>query len=131
MPRCCNKVDIKCRLTNVVGVKRRVYYYFFKFTNTLQSLETNIANNNRYFYFQKHIFHISPTWKLDFLLISRYYFSLIESLENVTFFRRASYFAKIVVNFTDSKVYFLVKCFPEDHFKCGVHLKLEDVLNST
>jgi len=61
-----------------------------------------------------------------------YYFFHIESLENFTFFRKAIDFAKILVNFTDSKVHFLAKCVPEDHFlKVGCILNLEDVLNST
>jgi hypothetical protein len=52
MPRCCIEVDIKCRLINEVRVKHLVYYYFFTFTNTLQSLEINIkANNSRYLYY--------------------------------------------------------------------------------
>jgi hypothetical protein len=86
-------MDIKCLLTNEVHVKHRVFIIFLNFkTRYWVNKYTNIkANNNGYFYCyyfdtQKHIFHIFPTWKLWFVLISRYYISLFESPEKLLFF---------------------------------------------
>lgn len=109
----------------------------FKFTNTLERLEINIkANNNSYlyYYYLYYYYRITSTFRrtfFTFLQHENYVSSEFRGIifphwksRKLYFFRRASNFAKIVVNFTQSEVYFVAKFFPEVHF-----LKVGCILN--